>query len=493
MASLRGLSLSGLSIATTACGLMGQTLLFRYFDADAELDLYFYSLAIPNFLAGQISLILGYCLVPFLTQYVPDLAQADFRRRFMLLLAGSCAAMAVPGIAVSLLVAQGAHGASAALSGSSLVWLVTLSWTSVVVANLNAAQTAFLNARLSFILPGLFPLITQLTMVLGLLLFSDLGIVMPLIGLNVGALVAFALGSLSLMRPRDGCITPDQSAGSVSCDASVWAFLRRVSLLPIVLCIFSAHFFVDALMSTVLAPGELSSLALAHRVNIGAVGIVVAAFAGPMTVELSRLVNQFYLRQYELVVYLRRLCFYGAAVGAVMFVNASALTTLLTGGATPRVQSSIADLLRILAIAGLPMLLGQFLLRALLAMHMHRRAAIAAGIWWAFYVLGAWCSAHLYGSTGLAVTYLLSWTALTAWSLFALDQPLRLGDIAVIVAAVAITAASALTGQVLASQIAFPSWLSQLAPLCVSTIAASVSAFLIDRVARKPKDAKENA
>lgn len=483
MASLRGLTLSGVSVATTAVGFIGQILLFRRFGAGSELDLYFYSLSIPSFLAGQIALVFGYYLVPYFSHEVEPGARVYFQRQLIKVLTLACVALSIPGIGVSLWMAPDAALAHIVGMPSLLPWLAVLSWTSVLIANLNAAQAAFLNVEMSFALPALFPLITQAFMMLALLLFADHGILVPLLGLNVGALLAWGLGAIALGRvdadmTRSGKTHPN----SVGYE-NIWRFLRRASLLPLVLCIFSAHFFIDALVSAQLPPGDLSRLALAHRVNIGAVGVVVAAFAGPLTIDVSRLTNLLGQRQQVLGAYLRRLLVYGSATAAIVFFNADALATVLTGvqrghaGASD--LGSVGPLLRTLAIAGLPMLIGQFLLRAMLALHMHRASIVVAATWAGCYVVGAVLSVRVAGALGLATTYLVAWAALTVGAALALG--LRPHVVSVIARGLlcAMIAVCAWIGREMCSLTTLP-W-PEATSLAGSIIATAAAAYGADR------------
>jgi peptidoglycan biosynthesis protein MviN/MurJ (putative lipid II flippase) len=411
MTSRRGIALAGISLAGSAAGLLGQVFLFRRFGATAELDLYYYCLAVPTFLAGQFALVMGYYLVPYLSREVRVAVRHRFQRHLLgtLCVLGLLASM--PGIVAGAVLAPDLpmQGGS-----SQLVVVVTLSalaWLSVIAGNTSAAMAAFLNVRSAFVLPALFPLIPQAGMVLALVLSPDTGVITPLIGLNAGVLLACALGWMALREPAHGPDTAD-NADNASHWTEVRTFFRRAGFLPLVLSIFSAHFFVDALLVSQLPAGELSTLALAHRVNIGAVGVVVAAFASPMTAALSAAAEEPSRFRELLIGSLRRLFVYGAAVATTLHLNADFIAHMLVGfgKSSSGAAAPLADLIRAVAIAGLPMLIAQFLLRAMLASHLIWLSILAACTWAVIYLPGAVLLAPQAGATGLAFTYLAAWS-----------------------------------------------------------------------------------
>lgn len=483
MPSLRGVALAGISLGGTAAGLLGQVFLFRRFGATAELDLYFYSLAVPTFLAGQLALVMGYYLVPFLSREVREAARPRFQRHLLttLYVLGLLASM--PGIVAGVVLAPDLpmQGGS-----SELVVVVTLSalaWLSVIAGNASAAMASFLNVRSAFVLPALFPLISQTGMLLALVLSPDTGVMTPLIGLNAGALLACALGWMALREPAHGPDTTD----TASQWTEVRAFFRRAGFLPLVLSIFSAHFFVDALLASQLPAGELSTLALAHRVNIGAVGVVVAAFASPMTVALSAAAEEPARFRELLLGSLRRLFVYGAAVATTIHLNADLIAHLLVGfgKSSSGAAALLADLIRAVAIAGLPMLIAQFLMRAMLASHLHRLSILAACTWAVVYLPGAVLLAPRAGVTGLAFTYLAAWSV---FCLFCLSSTRTLSLLRPASVATALGIVLLYSAATLGARLGFHFALGDApaAALLTVGVGATVSALLALAIDRRP-------
>lgn len=405
MQGLRGISLACLSLATTATGLVGQILLFHVFGAGQALDLYFYSLAIPSFLAGQLALVFGYYLVPFINQIREDKADiASLVQGFALLLLGGGSLMAVPGALAAGLLAPNRNFPG--------LWLLTgLAWSSVLIANFSAVFSGILNVQGRFVLAAALPLVSQCGMLVGLfLLKKDLGVLSAAVGLNLGSVVAVVVGWIGCRISSDQAPTkaPFRTTITASCRAA-WRFFRQASLLPLILAIFSAHFFIDALVAHRLEAGGLSVLALAHRIAIGAVGLVVSAFAAPMTASLSTTDLQRF--NSTLQQYLGRIALFSAAICILLSVNAKPISHLMLEGGKVHIDQLIAleRILRILAIAAMPMLLGQFLMRAMLARHAHMQAAKVAAVWATGYCVGAVVLSEALGSLGLAVTYLAAW------------------------------------------------------------------------------------
>jgi peptidoglycan biosynthesis protein MviN/MurJ (putative lipid II flippase) len=408
------LGLSALSLSTTALGLLNQVMLLRHFGAGTALDRYFQALAIPGFIAGQIALVFGYYLVPYYHRVMTGAGRQAFEQRFIRQLALLCIGLAVPGVMFSLLLAPGHERSWGGASPSAPMLLAALSWLSVMLANVGGAQGAFLNVRERFVLPATFPLLGQLGTSIALALDGGHDITVPLVGLNCGALAAVVLGQLALRASTQESAPQDLRSADDPNRPGLISFFRSASALPLVLSVFSAHFFIDALLAGRLQEGELSTLALSHRVNIGALGLLVAAFATPMTAELSREAASSERWNALLRSHLLRIALSGLAVCAFVGFNAERIAQLLVGSgkSTAASQSLMVDTIRVLACAGLPMLIGQFELRALLTCHRQRAAFIASAVWAICYLPMAWWSAPRHGALGLATTYLVAWTCL---------------------------------------------------------------------------------
>jgi len=483
MRNTRGIALAAISIATTVSGLLGQLLLFRFFGAGPLLDLYFYSLALPTFLAGQVALVFGYYLVPFLNRSGDTNAHATLRSGLFGLLVLTGLVVSIPGIALGPLLAPPLPDESAGGPSAWLPWILSaLSWSSVLISNVNAGQASFLNFRSSFIVPALFPLVSQVGSVVALILSHGRGIEFALLGLNAGCLAAALLGWHAL---RSQAMPAPSVHGRRFGLTEAVNFFRSASLVPLALSIFSAHFFIDALLSSRLEPGGLSVLSLAHRVTIGAIGVVVSAFASPMTTYLSACVQQGVDTDSTLAHYLRRLYLYGTAVCVLVFANADGLAMLLLKGGkvTPEAVAALATTLSVLAVAALPMLVGQFLMRALLAMHKQRAGLLAAIVWVCAYLTGALALSRPYGSIGLAGTYLVAWALFSIVALVQtgihrrlavrhmLTAAVALGLLAIVAAAVRIVAMTLASGSPTT-----PGWLITLA-VSASLLGLSAAAF----------------
>jgi peptidoglycan biosynthesis protein MviN/MurJ (putative lipid II flippase) len=407
MRNARGITLASFSLAGTAMGLLGQILLFRAYGAGAALDMYFYSLAVPTFLAGQLSLVFGYYLVPFLVDLQKNGAKTEaLLQGFAWLLLGGGAVLAVPGVIATALLAP-----SRAVPG---LWLLTsLAWSSVVISNYSAVFVGLLNVQRRFLLAAALPIISQFGMLGGLLLLQDLGVVSAVIGLNAGGVIAVIVGWIGYRTSTgphglDGILP---SPALAAC-RTAWQFFKKASVLPLVLAIFSAHFVIDALLALRLEPGGLSVLALAHRINSGATGLVVAAFAAPVTSSLAAASTDSGRFRTLLRKHIARITLFGATVCILLFVNAEPIALLMLEGGKVGASElqALKGILRVLSVAAMPMLLGQFLMRAMLARHEHAKAAKTALAWIAVYCLVAPGLSSMFGALGLALVYLLSWS-----------------------------------------------------------------------------------
>lgn len=403
MRSRTGLALAAISLTTTGLGMLGQLLLFHYFGAGRLLDLYFYSLATPSFIAGQIGLVFSYYLVPYLLRQPTEAERTALARGLILGLTLLNSTLALPGIVLS------AWFAPRDFSGTGMAWLLSaLAWSSVMLANINGVQGALLNCRSRFITSSLLALLPQAGAVAMLAATGGTHIGWALAGLNLGSLTAMWIAR----TPRPSSTTASRSL--IASLRSAAQFTKQASVVPLALSIFSAHFFVDALLNAHLPEGDLSILALAHRVLIGGIGIVVAAFGNPITTALAQAADEPKQAAALLGGYLKRILVFGFAVSAVVLAYAPELSSLLLAGRADSQQTiqSLAAVMRILAVAALPMLMGQILMRALMAWHRQQACLLGAACWLAIYLPCAFFLSGKYGANGLALTYLMSWCVL---------------------------------------------------------------------------------
>lgn len=408
MRSRTGLILAAISLATTGLGMLGQLLLFHYFGAGRLLDLYFYSLAAPSFIAGQIGLVFSYYLVPYLLRQPTEAARTELARGLMLALALLNVTLALPGIALS------AHFAPREFGNTDTAWLLSaLAWASVMLANVNGVQGALLNCESRFVTSSLLALLPQAGAVAVLAASGGRHIGWALAGLNIGSLIAMWVARRRSSSPAD---TPRSMCAGLR---SAARFAQQASVVPLALSIFSAHFFVDALLSSRLPDGDLSVLSLAHRVLIGGIGIVVAAFGNPITTALAQAVDVPEKAAILLAGYLERILVFGFAVSAVALIYAPELSSMLLASRADSQHAirSLAAVMRILSIAALPMLVGQISMRALLAWHRRHACLIGAACWLATYLPCAFFLSGQFGANGLALTYSMAWSVLCAAAL----------------------------------------------------------------------------
>jgi peptidoglycan biosynthesis protein MviN/MurJ (putative lipid II flippase) len=404
MRSRTGLMLAAISLTTTSLGLLGQLLLFHYFGAGRLLDLYFYSLAMPSFIAGQIGLVFSYYLVPYLLRQSTMADRMELARGLMLAVGLINLGLMLPGIAL------GAEFAPHGLGNSGLAWLLsTLAWSSVMLANISAVQGALLNSESRFVTSSLLALLPQAGAMIALVASGGRHIGWALAGLNAGSLLALWLG-----RVRGPSLPASGAPSLRSSLLSAARFARQASVVPLALSIFSAHFFIDALLSWQLPAGDLSLLALAHRVLIGGIGVVVAAFGNPMTTALAQVEGTSKEAFALLAGYLKRIFIYGLAIAAAVSAYAPDLSALLLTSRSNSQEASqgLSQVMRILAAAAVPMLLGQILMRALMAWHRQQAAVIGAACWLAAYLPCAFFLSGRLGASGLALTYFLAWSTL---------------------------------------------------------------------------------
>lgn len=399
-----------LTICASLLGFVVQLLLAQRFGVGVEVDAYLFSLSLPTFLAGLISAILSFNLIPRLVSVKNDVHL--HRNLIGTVVIGvatiALALMILMGVGMTLLSDHLLPAESLIRQYSDLQILILLS---CAVGGAQIAQgcvSAILNSEKKYIHSALIALIPYVGM-LALLLGMDksTGIKPVATGMLLGTLMAVFI-AVALLRTL---IFP------LSWKEVTWGELlklaRSSSYTALAMSCFSAYAVVDAFWGPRAGDGVLATLGYAQRLVI-AVGNL--AVAGPSAVLVPHFAE--YLRDgnYREFMNLMRRAF--LLVGAIalmvaVFIGlfAADILSLLFGYGEFDQEHvlQVASAVTNMAPGMVAMLLSVIGFRVLFCFDSSHRQTALLGLGWTLGYFVASSLAYDKGATGIALAYSAVW------------------------------------------------------------------------------------
>jgi putative peptidoglycan lipid II flippase len=399
-----------LTLGASALGFAVQLLIAQRFAVGVAVDTYLFSLSLPTFLAGVISAMLSFNLIPRLVSAKNDIA-------FHHNLAGSLM-IYISAVSIFLIIAM--YGVmyffidyllpakSPIRQYRELNGLVLLSCMVGGAQVMQGCVGAMLNSEKKYIHSAMIALLPSAGM-LALLLGMDesTGIKPVTIGLLSGTILAVFTGMFILKKYLFPLAWKEIS----------WSELRNLattsSYTALAMSCFSAYSIVDAFWGPRAGDGALASLGYAQRLVI-AVGNL--AVAGPSAVLVPHLAE--YLRDQNYRGFLNLMNRAFLLVGAIailaallMGIFSFEIVKLLFGRGDfgPDQVSEVANTITNMTPGMTAMLLSVIGLRVLFCFEAAHKEAAALGLGW---TIGYFCAsslAHKHGPPAIAVAYSSIW------------------------------------------------------------------------------------
>ena len=419
-----------LTLCGSLLGFVVQLLLAQRFGVSVEIDAYLYTLSLPTFLAGLISAILSFNLIPRLVSAKID---TDSYRNFI-----RTVVIGVPTFSFALMIIMGVGMSLFSdhlLPVDSLIRryreLQNLIFLSCAVGGVQIVQgciSAILNSEKKYIysaLNSLIPYVGMIALLLGM--NKSTGIKSVVIGMLLGTLLAVLIGVVLLRKLFIPLYWKNLNWSELI------KFARGSLYTALAMSSFSVYAIVDAYWGPRAGNGVLATLGLAQRLVI-AVGNL--AVAGPSAVLVPHFAE--YLRDGDYRGFMNLMHRAFLVIGAIALVVAlflglfsKEIVSLLFGygkfnqGQVLQVASAITNM----TPGMVAMLLSVIGFRVLFCFESSQKQAAILGLGW---TLGYFFTSSLAfdkGAAGIASAYSAIWLLTLCMLFFLIYKKIRTFDV----------------------------------------------------------------
>lgn len=403
------LLLTLLALSASALGFVVQLLLARRYGIGVAVDAYLFALSMPTFIAGLVSAMMSYDLVPRLVACEDD---KTYQKRYLtsVLIGVSSLALflGIAGGSVGMLQCQVLPIDSPIRSYESLPHLIFLAWAVGACQIVQGCLTAILNAHRRYLAGALLALFPYTGMILLLVLLEDFaGIIALPLGTLMGTIAAI-LSGFFLMRSH---LFPLQLKHLL------WFEMRKLALrspyTAVAMTCFSSYTLVDAYWAPHAGEGTLATLGYAQRLVIAFGNLAVAGPSAVLVPRFAELVREKNFPGFQNFL-LRALIIVGSiATGTAMIMGVFAnelVQLLFVRGSFGMVEAAIvAKTLIYMAPGMVTMLMSVITLRALFCLDGAAKIAGIFGVGWAVAYFISSMITYKYGAPGLAAGYSVVW------------------------------------------------------------------------------------
>lgn len=409
----KSICITFLSLGSSLIGFFVQILLAQRFGLGIELDAYLFSLSAPVFIAGTVSAMMSYSLIPRIVEYDQD---RNYQRKYIgsVLIGVTVIAFVLMGILSKALSNLQISGLPVNSNIRYYQGLDTLMFVSYLIGAFQIVQgciIAIINSIKKNVLASILSLFPFLGMLLFIVILGNfIGIISVPLGMLFGIIVCNIYG-IFILSSR---LLPLPSWNSL-----LWYELGKLihsaPFAAIAMSCFSSYVIVDAYWAPQVGVGTLATMGYAQRLIIGFGSLVVA---GPSAVLVPRMADFVRDNNYD--------SFRQFLIRALVIIGSisTLVALLLSIFAEPLIQLLFArgefghDQVILLAstikhmLPGMvAMLISIITLRALFCFHkMDRIAAILSVLWTIAYFSSSYFFYHK-GAVGLATGYSLAWLA----------------------------------------------------------------------------------
>lgn len=398
-----------IALSASVLGFVVQLLLARQYGVSVDVDAYLFALSVPTFIAGLVSAIMSYELVPRLVACETDRA---YQKRYI-----STLVIGVAGLSLLLSLAGSFSGYiqkemlpidSPIRSYKNLTHLIFLGWTISAFQVFQGCLTAILNAHRRYLDGALLALLPYLGMILLLLILGDVaGIRALALGMLTGTIVATISGVFLIRRH----LLPLKLKNLLWRDIRQLAYSSPYTALA--MTCFSSYAVVDAYWAPQAGQGTLATLGYAQRLVIAFGNLAVAGPSAVVVPRLAQLISNSNFKDFRHFL-LRTFVVVGGiavAVALMMAVFSNQLIQLLfaRGAFGQNEVEDVAKTLLFMLPGMVAMLMSVISLRAIFCLEGVSKVAAMLGLSWTAGYFFVSSLLHCYGAYGLAIGYSLVW------------------------------------------------------------------------------------
>ncbi|WP_244982432.1 lipid II flippase MurJ [Cylindrospermopsis raciborskii] len=367
-------------------------------------------MSIPTFIAGMLSAMISYAIVPRLVACEKDVM---YQRRYMgsLLIGTTTIAFLLMGLVSIILNTFQAYilpSDSLIRQYNNLSLLIFLACLISALLILQSCLTALLNSIRYYLLTSALGLLTPLGMIISLL---SLGSVIGILAVPVGMLLGIVSGILG------GVFLSRRYLFPLPWGCLLWLELKQLMhsavYTAIAMSCFSAYTVVDAYFAPQAGTGTLATLGYAQRLVIGFGGLVVSGPSAVLVPRMVELVREGDYKRFRKFL-LRALTIVGSIVSVLallLAVFAIVLVQFLFARGQFRQEevTVLAATLRHMTPGMVAMLTSSIGLRALFCFHGAERVGSLLGLIWATLYFLVSALTYKNGAVSIAIGYSLVW------------------------------------------------------------------------------------
>lgn len=404
----RSVLITGMTISNSALGFLVQLIMARHFGAGEELDLYFYYLSYPTFVASLFSSIFSYSLLPIISRLSNKVELNSIKSSLLWVLAFPIFLIYL--FYLFILVFDD-------IENKFSFYMFVLGVFIGLAQILQALILTLLNASERQILSAFLLIIPYLFMLIGSLFIKTFGLLVIPFSLFIGTLLSFFIG---LYKVRNGI-------EFIFNWRVVYKFFSKGAVVALGMTCFSSYAIIDAYWASSSGEGVLTTMNYSQRLLIAIGNLAVVA---PSVLLIPKISTLLVNSPYRLV---RDYLFKSMAAFVVMnfilwclffLMSDFIIITLFEGGQFT--ESNAVDLVATVNMM-LPgvfcMLISVMLFRILFCLPGRETLGAVIGIGWSVLYF---CFSSIYYteySIGLALAYSYSWcilvvilTAVVFWS-----------------------------------------------------------------------------
>ncbi len=398
-----------LALSASVLGFVVQLLLARRYGISVDVDAYLFALSVPTFIAGLVSAMMSYELVPRLVACETDHAyQKCYTATLVIGVSILSLLMGTLGSAFGILQSKMLPIDSPIRLYENLPHLIILGWAISAIQIVQGCITAILNARRRFLDAALLALLPYLGMIFLLLIFESLiGITALPLGMLTGTFVATLIGIFLIRRH----LFPLQFG------RLLWPELRQLAFsspfTAVAMTCFSSYAVIDAFWAPQAGQGTLATLGYAQRLVIAFGNLAVAGPSAVLVPRFAELIREKDVTGFRSSL-LRALIVVGSVASSVaiaMALFAKELVEMLFARGSFGLDEVgiVAQTLRYMLPGMVAMLMSVITLRAMFCLDGAGKTAGLLGVSWTAAYFVASMNLYKFGAPGLATGYSLVW------------------------------------------------------------------------------------
>lgn len=395
---------SVLTILGSLISFFNQVILANYFGATGEVDLYLSAISIPTFIAGIISTIFSYSLVPSIAKYEK---YSDKQLIFIKSLSTTIFIIAM-GICVVGLITVPLQIRTLKLNSINATIICGTMWLCAILQMLNAFLSSILIAFSKYYRPivaNIFPYVATITSTF--LFHNLLGISSVSYGMFIGTLGTTIYFTLSNKKVLSKCKkSPFQWDDIIG-------FLTETPFVAIAMTCFSAYAVIDAYFAPQIGQASLSYLGYSQRMLIGVGNLVIAGPSSIIVPFFAEMVRNRNYVDFKKNAYKVLTLFAGSILVIAIIVSTCSkfIVTLLfyRGAFNDQAVLGVSKVFSIMVFGMLPMLCVVILFRIYYCLENKKPQMFAGILWSVCYISGSYYATIIQNVQLIAFSYVLSW------------------------------------------------------------------------------------